>query len=145
MRNRRIFCTHDSGHKIRITSIHIERSPHSKKQHFATLPNDARKLHVRKSYELKMEPTSFAVLGFGYAEARVTTYQFNQYPLVLSPIISSWSKTISKTMHEAYLLEKNDVSKSIIRTYSGTMPYFISGNWCSTEFNSISWSICEEK
>ena len=51
----------------------------------------------------------------------------------------------SKTMNEDYLLEKKDVAKSLFRTYVGTMAYFISGNWCFAEFNSIRWSICEEK
>ncbi len=110
-----------------------------------TFPNDARKLRVRKSYELKMEATSFAVLGFGYAETRANSYQANQYLFVMSPVIFSASKTISKTMNEDYLLEKNDVAKSLFRTYAGTMAYFISGNWCFAEFSSISWSICEEK
>jgi hypothetical protein len=47
-------------------------------------------------------------------------------------------------MNEDYLLEKVDVAKSIFKTYAGTFAYFISGNWCFTEINSISWSICEE-
>jgi hypothetical protein len=110
-----------------------------------TLPDDARKLHVRKSYELKMEATSFAVLGFGYAETRATTYQANEYLFVMSPVIFSANKIISKTMNEDYLLEKADVAKSLFKTYSGTMAYLISGNWCSAEFASINWSICEEK
>lgn len=110
-----------------------------------TLPNDARKLHVRKSYELKMEATSFAVLGFGYAETRASTYQANEYLFVMSPVIFGASKTISKSMNEDYLLEKKDVAKSLFQTDAGTMAYFISGNWCSAEFASINWSICEEK
>ena len=110
-----------------------------------TLPNDARKLRVRKSYELNMEATSFAVLGFGYAETRATTYQNNQYLFVMSPVIFSASKTISKTVREEYVLEKYDVAKSVFKTSAATMAYFISGNWCSAEFNSINWSICEEK
>jgi hypothetical protein len=110
-----------------------------------TLPNDARKLHVRKSYELKMEATSFAVLGFGYAETRATTYQANEYLFVMSPVIFGASKIISKSMSEDYLLEKRDVAKSIFNTDSGTFAYLVSGNWCFSEFSSIRWSICEEK
>jgi hypothetical protein len=52
-----------------------------------TLPNDARKLHVRKSYELNMEATSFAVLGFGYAETSADTYQSRERLFVMSPVI----------------------------------------------------------
>lgn len=110
-----------------------------------TLPNDARKLHVRKSYELKMEATSFAVLGFGYAETRASSYQTNEYLFVMSPVIFGASKTLTKSMSEDYILEKKDVAQSIFKTYAGTMAYFISGNWCFSEFNSIRWSICEEK
>ena len=110
-----------------------------------TLPDDARKLHVRKSYELKMEATSFAVLGFGYAETRANSYQTNEYLFVMSPVIFGASKTLIKSMSEDYLLEKKDVTQSIFKTYAGTMAYFISGNWCYSQFSSIRWSICEEK
>ncbi len=110
-----------------------------------TLPDDVRKLHVRKSYELKMEATSFAVLGFGYAETRASSYQANEYLFVMSPVIFGASKTLTKSMSEDYLLEKKDVAKSIFKTYAGTMAYLISGNWCFSEFNSIRWTICEEK
>ena len=110
-----------------------------------TLPDDARKLHVRKRFDVKVEATSFAVLGFGFAEARAMTYQSNTYLFVMSPVIFASSKTITKTIQEDYLLEKKDVAKSVFKTSAGTMAYLINGNWCSAECNSISWSICEEK
>jgi hypothetical protein len=92
-----------------------------------------------------MEATSFAVLGFGYAETRATTYQANEYLFVMSPVIFSANKIINKSMSEDYLLEKKDVARSLFKTYAGTMAYLISGNWCFAEFSSIRWSICEEK
>lgn len=110
-----------------------------------TFPNDARKLRVIKSYELKMEATSFAVLGFGLAETRANTYKTIEYLFVMSPVISVATKTITKSMREDYLLEKKDVALSIFKTSASTMAYLISSSWCYSQFSSIRWSICEEK
>ena len=109
-----------------------------------TLPSDARKLRVRKSYELTQEATSFAVLGFGYAETWASTRQSRNYLFVMSPVIFMANKVSSKTMNEEYVIEKSEVAQSIFKTYSGTMAYFISGNWCFSQCTSIRWSICEE-
>jgi len=110
-----------------------------------TFPSDTRKLRVKKSYELRQEATSFAVLGFGYAETRMQTFQSNDYMFVMSPVIFGANKTLTKTVNEEYVLEKTQVSKSIFKAYAGTMAYLISGNWCFSESNNIRWSICEEK
>ena len=110
-----------------------------------TLPLDTRKLRVRKTYEVKMEATSFAVLGFGYAETRASTYQTNNYLFVMSPVIFGASKILTKTVNEDYLLDKVNVNQSILKTYAGTMAAFISGSWCNAAVSNIRWTICEEK
>ncbi len=110
-----------------------------------TFPVDSRKLRVKKSYELKQEVNSFAVLGFGYAETRVTTHQTSAYLFVMSPVIFGAGESVAKTVNEEYVLEKADVARSVIRSSSNTFAYFISGNWCFSECNGIRWSICEEK
>lgn len=110
-----------------------------------TFPSDSRKLRVKKSFELKQEATSFAVLGFGYAETWIETYQSDEYMFVMSPVIFGASKTLAKSVNEEYVIEKTQVTKSVCKAYAGTMAYFISGNWCVSELNNIRWSMCEEK
>jgi hypothetical protein len=110
-----------------------------------TLPNDGRKLHVRKRFELDQSATSFAGLGFGYAESRVSTYQAEEYMMAMTPVLGGSSKVNKKTISEDYIIEKKDVAKSIIKAYAGTMTYGISGNWCHSDCTGIRWTICEEK
>lgn len=110
-----------------------------------TLPSDGRKLRVKKSFEVKQEAHSFATLGFGYAETRVTTPTFSGYLFVMSPVIFGAGKVEAKTVNEEYVLEKTEVSRSTVRAYANTFAFLISGNWCFSECNSIKWSICEEK
>lgn len=110
-----------------------------------TLPNDSRKLRVKKNYELLQEATSFATLGGGYAETRVRTHNSSEYMLVYSPVIFGSHSIKMKSMTEEYLLEKKDVALSLFHTYAQTFSAFISGNWCFSACTSIKWTICEEK
>jgi hypothetical protein len=110
-----------------------------------TLPLDARKLRVRKSFELKQEATAFAVLGFSLAETRVMTYQANEYLMVMAPVIFGANKMVTKSYSEEYVIEKADVSRSKISADAHTFAYFIAANWCYSECTNIKWSICEEK
>jgi len=109
-----------------------------------TLPSDNRKLHVKKTYQLRQEATSFAAIGFGYSETWGRTYQSSEYLLAMSPVVYGITKISFKSMTEDYLLQKKDVAKSIFRTYAGTFAFVFSANWCYTDCGSISWSICEE-
>jgi hypothetical protein len=110
-----------------------------------TLPNDSRKLRVKKSWELAQEATTFAVLGGGYAETKAKTFKSTEYMLVYSPVIFGSHAIKLKTMSEEYVLEKKDVALSIFKTYAKTFSAFVSGNWCFSSCSSIKWSICEEK
>jgi hypothetical protein len=110
-----------------------------------TLPLDARKLRVKKSFELKQEATAFAVLGFSLAETRVMTYQGNEYLMVMAPVIFGANKIVTKSYSEEYVIEKADVSRSKINASANTFAYFIAANWCYSECSNIKWSICEEK
>ena len=110
-----------------------------------TLPNDSRKLRVKKSWELTQEATTFAVFGGGYAETRARTFKSSEYMLVFSPVFFGSHQLKKKTMSEEYVLEKKDVAFSLFRTNAQTFSAFVSGNWCFSEFASIKWSICEEK
>lgn len=110
-----------------------------------TLPNDARKLRVIKSWELTQEATTFAVFGGGYAETRARTFNTSEYMLVYSPVIWGSHQIKKKTMSENYLLEKKDVAFSLFKTYAQTYSAFGSGNWCFSDCSSIKWTICEEK
>lgn len=109
-----------------------------------TLPADSRKLRVRKSFDLKQEAVAFA-LGFGFSETRLTTYQANEYIFAIAPVFFATSKTITKTINEEYVIEKSEVSKSIIKASANTMVYFLSGSWSYSDCTNIRWSICEEK
>lgn len=110
-----------------------------------TLPNDSRKLRVKKNYELAQEATSFATLGGGYAETKVRTRTSSEYMLVYSPVIFGSHSIKIKSMTEEYTLEKKDVALSVFNTYAQTFSAFVSGNWCFSACTSIKWSICEEK
>lgn len=110
-----------------------------------TLPNDSRKLRVKKNYELIQEATSFATLGGGFAETRVRTRNSSEYMLVYSPVIFGRHSIKIKSMTEEYLLEKKDVALSLFHTSAQTFSAFISGNWSFSACSSIKWSICEEK
>jgi hypothetical protein len=109
-----------------------------------TLPADSRKLRVRKSFDLKQEAVAFA-LGFGFSETRVTTYQSNEYICAIAPVFFGASKTSTKTITEEYVIEKSEVSKSIIKASANSMVYLFSGSWCYSDCTNIRWSICEEK
>jgi len=110
-----------------------------------TLPDDSRKLRVTKSFDLKQEAVAFAVLGFGLAETRVTTYQANEYLMAMAPVIFAASKISQKNFSQEYIIEKNEVSKSVIKASAHTFAYFISANWCYSNCTNIKWTICEEK
>ena len=110
-----------------------------------TLPNDSRKLRTTKSFDLKQEAVAFAVLGFGLAETRVTTYRANEYLMAMAPVIFAASKISQKSYSEEYVIEKNEVSRSIIKATANTFAYFISANWCNSNCTNIKWAICEEK
>ncbi|MFI5133090.1 MAG: hypothetical protein ACHQEB_02085 [Chitinophagales bacterium] len=110
-----------------------------------TFANDNRKLRVKKNYELRQQCTSFAAIGFGYAETWVHTYQSSEYLLVMSPVVYGATKINFKTMTEEYVLEKKDVALSLFKSYAGTWAYGVTGNWCYTDCASIKWGICEEQ
>jgi hypothetical protein len=110
-----------------------------------TLPADSRKLRVTKSFDLKQEAVAFAVLGFGLAETRVTTYSSSGYLMAMAPVLFASSKISQKTYSEEYLIEKTEVSKSVIKASAHTFAYFITGNWCYSNCTNIKWTICEEK
>jgi hypothetical protein len=110
-----------------------------------TLPADSRKLRVTKSFELKQEAVAFAVLGFGIAETRVTTYRASHYLLAMAPVLSASSKLSQKTYSEEYVIEKADVGKSVIHASANTMAGLITGNWSYSNCTNIKWTICEEK
>lgn len=109
-----------------------------------TLPADSRKLRVRKTFDLKQEAVAFA-LGFGFSETRVSTYQSNEYVSAMAPILFAASKTSTKTITEEYVIEKTDVSKSIIKASANTMVYLLSGSWSYSDCTNIRWTVCEEK
>jgi hypothetical protein len=110
-----------------------------------TLPDDSRRLHVWKRYDVDQSATSFAGIGFGMAETYVRTNTGAEYLLAMSPVIGTTSKVNKKTIVEDYYLEKKDVAKSMFRAYANTMTYGISGNWCHTDCYISRWTICEEK
>lgn len=91
------------------------------------------------------EATSFAVLGGGYAETKVKTFQRSEYMLVYSPVIFGAYAFKIKSMSENYLLEKKDVAGSVFKVWSNTISAFISGNWCYSNCFAIRWSACEER
>ena len=110
-----------------------------------TLPADSRKLRVTKSFDLKQEAVAFAVLGFGFAETRATTYRGNEYLMAMAPVLFASSKLSQKTYREEYVIEKAEVGKSIIKASANTFAYFITGNWSYSNCTNIKWTICEEK
>jgi hypothetical protein len=109
-----------------------------------TFPSDSRLLRVKKRYDLTQSVTSFALLGFGYAETRMQTYVSNEYMFVMSPVIFVASKYEAKTIWEEYLMPKTSIAQSLFRSYAGTFSVYLSGNWCLTECTNIQWSVCEE-
>jgi hypothetical protein len=110
-----------------------------------TLPADSRKLRVTISFDLKQEAVAFALLGFGFAETRVMTYSGNEYLMAMAPVIFASTKISQKTYSEEYVIEKAEVSKSVIKASANTFAYFITGNWCYSNCTNIKWTICEEK
>lgn len=110
-----------------------------------TLPADNRKLRVTKSFDLKQEAVAFAVLGFGFSETRVMTYRGNEYLMAMAPVIFASSKISQKSYSEEYVIEKTEVSKSVIKASANTFAYFITGNWSYSNCTNIKWTICEEK
>lgn len=110
-----------------------------------TLPADSRKLRVTKSFDLKQEAVAFALLGFGFAETRVMTYRGNEYLMAMAPVIFASSKLSQKSYSEEYVIEKTEVSKSVIKASANTFAYFITGNWSYSNCTNIKWTICEEK
>lgn len=109
-----------------------------------TLPADSRKLRVRKTFDIKQEAVAFA-LGFGFSETRVSTYVSNEYVYAMAPVLFAASKTSTKTITEEYVIEKTDVSRSIIKASANTMVYLLSGSWSYSDCTNIRWTVCEEK
>lgn len=109
------------------------------------LPDDARKLRVKKSYELKQEGTSFAASGGGMAVTKLITHQSAEQLIVIAPLLYMSHRVNRKTMNEEYTLEKRDVAKSAFKISAGGFSVVWSGSWCSIECMAIKWSICEEK
>ncbi len=109
-----------------------------------TFPDDTRKLRIKKSYEVRLEATSFAAIGGGYAETRMRTFQSSEYMLVYAPFIWGSHQVRRKTISENYLIEKKNVANSQFRSNSNTVSLFGSGNWCFSDCSNIKWTICEE-
>lgn len=110
-----------------------------------TFPNDARKLRVKKNFELRLEATSFAAIGGGFAQTWIHTQQSSESLVVFAPFIWGSHQVRIKTINENYLLEKKDVATSQFWSYSNTFSVLGSGNWCFSDCSAIKWSICEEK
>jgi hypothetical protein len=110
-----------------------------------TFPADSRKLHVRLTYDLKLEASAFSLLGLGSAQANMQSNQSTESLFVGSPFVCGVTKTIHKTINEDYLLDKKDVASSMFKTFAGANGFVISANWSNAEITSIRWTICEEK
>ena len=110
-----------------------------------TFPDDSRKLHVRISYDIKLEATAFSFIGLGSAQASIQTYQTTESLYVGSPFFCAVGKTVYKTINEDYILDKKDFAKSMFKSSAQVIAMLISANWSVAEINSIKWTICEEK
>jgi hypothetical protein len=109
-----------------------------------TFPADSRKLHIRLTYDIKLEASAFSLLGLGSAQAGMQSYQSTESLFVGSPFICGTTKTMIKTINEDYLLDKKDIASSIFKTFAAANGFIISANWSVAEINSIRWTICEE-
>ena len=109
-----------------------------------TFAADNRKLHVKKSFELRQEATAFAGIGFSFAETRLTTYKSREYLLAMATVVGGCNKLKFKTINEDYLLEKKDVGYSIFHSDGSSIGLFVSGAWSYTDCIGIKWSMCEE-
>jgi hypothetical protein len=111
------------------------------------MPQDSRRLSVTFDYDLKLEATSFAILGTGLATAAVSNrYASNTDQLmVFAPVIFANSRILKKTVHDNYIIEKTQLSQCRISAGSTVMSAVISGSWGNAEANNIRWSVCEIK
>ncbi len=109
-----------------------------------TFPQDSRMLHVRISYFLKQEASSFAVLGCSIAYTKHLTYASLEETTSISPGIFVNNIVNAKQITEEYLIPKSEISNMTFTAYTNIVSDLIAGGWCSTECSGIKWTVCEE-
>jgi hypothetical protein len=110
-----------------------------------TFPADQKKLRVKVSFDTKQEATAIALFGTSIATSVIKTFNGIQELYAVAPITWITSLSASKSYSEEYVIEKSEISKSIISAYAESVSVLITGNWCLSECNNIKWTICEEK
>jgi hypothetical protein len=111
-----------------------------------TFPADNRSLHFKKSYDVNISATAFAVLGVNVSDATLFTYKTIRGLTVVAPVIFGASKILSERIVEDYTLSKTDVAKSRFSLSANTISYLVlSAGWSEITCSGISWTVCEEK
>jgi hypothetical protein len=110
-----------------------------------TFVNDARRLAISLTYDMKIEATAFAVLGASVASASVWNGWTRQSIMVFSPIIFANSRMQQTTIQENFVVDKSAIANFPVNAGSSVMNAVISGSWCNAEASNIRWSVCETK
>lgn len=110
-----------------------------------TFPADQKKLRVKISFDTRQEATAIALFGTSIATTQINTFNGMQELYAIAPVAWITSLSASKSYSEEYVIEKNEISKSIISAFAESVSVLITGNWSFSECNNIKWSVCEVK
>lgn len=109
-----------------------------------TFPADKRMLHVRLTYFLKQEASSFGIVGTDIAYARHLTYASMEELEAISIFFFVNNVVTGKQITEEYLIPKSEVSNMNFNALTHNIATLIGGAWSSTECSGIKWTVCEE-
>ncbi len=110
-----------------------------------TFVDDARRLAISLTYDMKIEATAFAVLGSSLASASVSNGWTRQYMTVMAPIIFGTHRIEQSTIQENFVVDKKAIANYNISTGSTVMSAVISASWGTAEATNIRWTACETK
>ena len=110
-----------------------------------TFVDDGRRLAISLTYDMKIEATAFAVLGFSMASAAVSNGWTRQYMMVMAPIIFGTHRIEQSTIQENFTVDKRSIVNYNVSTGSTVMSAAISASWGTAEATNIRWTVCETK
>lgn len=110
-----------------------------------TFVDDARRLAISISYDMKIEGTAFAVFGCSMASATVGNGWTRQYMMLFSPVIFATHRLEQSTVQENFIVEKKAIGNYNVNAGSSVLTAAISGSWGTAEANNIRWTVCETK
>ena len=109
-----------------------------------TFPADNRLLHVRLTYFLKQEASSFGIVGTDIAYAKHLTFASMEETEAISIFFFVKNIVKGKQVTEEYLIPKSEISKMNFMANTNNIATVVGGAWSLTECSDIKWSVCEE-